>query len=514
MIHATTLSFNRSQHSYSYLLLFTLTSALVLSFFVKDNRLWLDEVFSMTLLEDPSFGHMNEAITSGLETNPPLFFYVYWFLGHTISLNTTFLKIVSGGLYLTAIYFFYLYTIKLINRPKQNFFIYLGAIGLTQLNYVQPTQIRGYSLYILLVCLHVITTHKLFKSPGTTWLLVTHFISGLALLLTHYYGLFIVAISASAFLPLLFWSRQKTYAYPIGSVLLIVCSWLLLWYPQFQLQSSATAAGFWIVKPTATAFFRTIGNLIPSIPKVSGVIPYWDIVRVALVTGLFLQMAVKRFRPSWRTFVQDEVYSFYVLTGYLFIGVSLLALAVSLLYVPILVDRYLWPLNLFILFQFAYAVCYYKPIIHPARFALPLYALCLCLLMLVQSRRATAFPTSVARYLPTLNKSYPVFYESLFYFLPLNYYQLGSNRFWMDWDSSIKSNTISEYRAARLFREQYAMTGVVAPHDFSTNHFGRFYIVDEAKKYKFEKLIAAGKIRVIRIIPVPESDVRILECIQ
>ena len=46
----------------------------------------MDEVLSYILLSDPSLGHMNWAIVGNIDANPPLFFNLYWLLGHGISL--------------------------------------------------------------------------------------------------------------------------------------------------------------------------------------------------------------------------------------------------------------------------------------------------------------------------------------------------------------------------------------------------------------------------------------------
>lgn len=51
----------------------------------------MDEVLSYVLISDSSLSHVNDAMVSDMDANPPLFFNFYWLIGHTVSLNPLFL---------------------------------------------------------------------------------------------------------------------------------------------------------------------------------------------------------------------------------------------------------------------------------------------------------------------------------------------------------------------------------------------------------------------------------------
>ncbi|GAB4039561.1 hypothetical protein [Spirosoma jeollabukense] len=185
---------------FSVLIGLIIFGSLLTSLFFKQPWIWMDEVLSYLLLSDPSRAHMNQAIVSNLDSNPPLYFNLVWTIAHTISLNEYFLKAISIALFATAIGLFYRYTTRLVGTPLINFILFTLISSLTYLNYTLSTQIRSYALYLLMSCLYFMATHPLIKNPNRPRLLGLHFLAGALLVMTHNFGSFYVTASLS-FLP-------------------------------------------------------------------------------------------------------------------------------------------------------------------------------------------------------------------------------------------------------------------------------------------------------------------------
>lgn len=91
---------------YGLILALVFALSLTTSLFFKANWLWMDEVLSYQLISDPSVAHLNAALVSGMDANPPFFPNLYWLMGH-LSLHPQFLRIVSIALFAaTAALFF------------------------------------------------------------------------------------------------------------------------------------------------------------------------------------------------------------------------------------------------------------------------------------------------------------------------------------------------------------------------------------------------------------------------
>ena len=120
----------------STVILVVLAAGLIMSLFLKERWLWMDEVSSYVLLSDASLAHANRAVVSGLEANPPLTMNVYWLLGHGISLSPMFLRSVSVGFFALTVALFFRYTTRLLGRPVANFVVITLFICFTYLKYL------------------------------------------------------------------------------------------------------------------------------------------------------------------------------------------------------------------------------------------------------------------------------------------------------------------------------------------------------------------------------------------
>lgn len=513
---------NRQATILSIVLSLMIVISLTASLFFKQPWLWMDEVLSYILLSDPSRAHMNQAIVSNMDSNPPMFFNIVWTFAHGISLNEYFLRSISITFFATAVALFYRYTTRLVGTPLINFLIFTIVISLTYLNYTLSTQIRSYGLYLLMSCLYFLAAHQLVKNPDRPRSLALHLAAGSALVMTHNFGSFYVAASFSFFALLYIWSRWQAYWWVAVSHLLIFGVWLVLWYSNFQIQSLSGKPYSWIPEPTIMSFFKTVGEFIPSLSSRLEQRPsmaFLPILRVALVFGLFLYIALPRVKKGFQSVIHDDAFSFYLFAGCVAIATAGGTVIVSYTYLSVFLSRYQWPSHLLLLFQLVYALYYLVPAVKLPAFAsrlVPLYVVALMGFMFYQNKKIVLFPSGIIDYLPANEANIPIFFESADYFLPIWHHKLANAHYLMHRKTVLTKgnlkNSSTDYNLFVSVREKYNVRQVVWSTEFTKQRFPRFYIVDEASRYQIEYFIANHRVKVLRVIPVPINGHRILEC--
>lgn len=500
----------------------TFLVSLAASLFFKETWLWMDETTSITLLADPSFSHLTDALVSALDAHPPLFFIVYWPVSQLVDLNPYVLKILSISVFTTAIVLFFRFTTRLVGKPAINFFVFTVAISLTYLNYTLSTQIRSYCLFLLMACLYFMAAHRLVQKPAGWRQLAVYVCAGAGLVFVHNFGVIYLAASLSFFGLLLVWSGRRAYGLVMVAHGLVAGLWFLLWFPRFQVQSHAGQPHTWIPLPTFLSFFRTLGELVPSLSFRAEQLPALSLlplVRVGAVVILFLVIAVPRLKKGADSVIGDPAFSFYLMAGWMAIAVAGAALVVSLGYMSVWISRFQWPSELLLLYQFAYACNYFFPAIRLPRtwvWGLPLYVLLLTGFMFYQNRKIPLFSSGILAYLSGLNADYPVFFESADYFLPIWHHKNANAYFLLNWPTALATgnlpNATVDFNILKALREKYNVAEVVPMEQFTKARFPHFYVVDESTRYLFEHLIATRQVRVVRVLPVAIKGHRILEC--
>ncbi len=503
-------------------LVLIITISLITSLFFKEKWLWMDEVLSYTLLADPSLRHANDALVSGMDANPHIFVNLYWLIGHGISLNPQFLRAVTIVIFAGAMALFFRYITRLIGTPVTNFVLMTVIISLTYLNLTLSTQIRAYALFLLIGCGYFITLHRLITSPNRVSLLLMHTGLGLLLALTHNFGLFYLAASGAFMLGLWLWSGDRRYGLVVGTHGLILLNWFILWYPDFAIQTEAGKPHSWIPLPTVSSFFHTVGELAPSFSAKLEHTPtfaFLAVLRFALLVGLFLYIALPRLKRGFVAFRQDRAFSFYLLSGFIYVAVIVIALVVSLLHTSVFLSRYFWPSHLLVIYQLIYAFYYILPEVRVPRLIrlLPVYAVLLMAFLFYQNRKLVIFPSQVVSYLPQLDPRYPVFVETADYFLPIWFHRKTSGiRYLLDWQTaSMPTNILSatvEHKILKSVREKYRINGLVTKEEFNRANFPHFYVIDESSVYEFEHYLKTKKIRVVQELPIAIAGHRLLEC--
>ncbi|MVM35508.1 hypothetical protein GO755_36140 [Spirosoma sp. HMF4905] len=504
-----------------------LAGSLITSLFFKEPWLWMDEVLSYLLISDPSIAHVNEAVVSGMDANPPFFANLYWFIGHTISLNPQFLRAVSIVIFALTIALFYRFTTTLVGTPVTNFVLITAIVSLTYLNITLATQIRAYSVFLLAGLFYFVVLQRLIASPANIKWLIAHCLAGLLLVLTHNFGLFYVAASGAFFAILYLWSRQRAYLLVLATYGLIALGWLLIWYSSFAIQTEAGKPHSWIPIPTFLSFFTTVGELIPTISSALERRPIFlvlPLLRVVLVSVLFIYIALLRLNKNSQAIWDDKALMVYLLAGWIYMATICIALLVSLVHTSVFISRYQWPSHLLLIYQFVYAWSLLRDRWHiPARVSgwnmqlVSVYALLLAGFLFYQNRKVVIFPGGVLQGLSQLDKRYPVFVESAHYFLPIWFHDKSTNvHYVLDWQTAVRPgnmlNASVEHKILEAVRNKYQVSGIMPEKSFNRMVVPHFYVIDEGGIYQIEQFIRSGQVRVIRQLPINLSGHRILEC--
>ncbi len=502
-------------------LIFSLS--LIVSLFFKDHWLWMDEVLSYLLVSDPSLAHANDALVSGMDANPPLFVNVYWILGHAISLDFQFLRMVSIVFFALTLALFFWYTTTLVGTPLSNFVLITLIAAFTYLNLTLATQVRSYALFLLISLPYFVVLHRLIAEPRHRLYLGLFVLLGLGLSLTHNFGLFYLAASGSFFFLLWLWSkRQSVYLWPMGAHVLTLLLWAAGWFTRFQIQTEAGKPHSWIPLPTWQSFFTTVGELSPTLSyslEQRSWLAFLPYLRFFGVAFLFVFILRKKLRNGYAAFRTDAAFQFYLLSGFIYFSTILISLAVSLVHTSVFISRYLWPNHLLVMFQLMYAFYqFYTPPRLSGWYRLaPVYALIIGAFVFYQNRKVVHFPKGILSYLPQMDPRYPVFVETADYFLPIWFHKFPQQvHYLIHWPTAaVPTNILSatvEHKILKSVREKYQVPGLILAKDFTKANFPHFYVVDESSHYQMEKFINAQQIRVVRQLPIDIDGHRLLEC--
>ena len=341
----------------------------------------------------------------------------------------------------------------------------------------------------------------------------------------HNFGLFYVAASLSFFGLLLIWSKQRAYGWVVISYLVVYGFWLLIWFANFQVQSQVGKPYSWIPAPTFVSFFRITGELIPTLSSRLEQLPALSLVpmvRVLLTVAIFSYIAVPALKRGYENLVNNDPLSFFLMAGYMVLATISIALIVSVGYKSIFLSRYLWPNHLLFLYQTVYAYQYFAGSLK-GRFpsllvkALPVYAVLITSLMFYQNKKVSIFPSGILSYLPALDSTHPVFFESADYFLPIWHYNMIHAFFLLDRPTAVLKdnlpNATNDYNVISSLHTKYGVKAAVPSAQFNRKNFPHFYVVDEQSRFQIEHFIRTGQVKIIRKIPVAIKGHQILECV-
>lgn len=228
--------------------------------------LWYDEVFSWTLVNDPSFGHMMYALRVAAESPPGLYHVLarLWLTatGHTVlslRLFSTFAAVVALVTTWT--------TLRRVFSLRATALGVLTVFCTSAMMLFHSAEARFYPLFVACTSLALATYVRAAESDKLSVRLATVLlISNVALVQAHIYG---VAYSAALLLALICCDVAERRLRPAVYACISV-SWLTLlpWLPTLQLVNDATKPRHWIEPPTVSGiveFYRLYSLELPFI---------------------------------------------------------------------------------------------------------------------------------------------------------------------------------------------------------------------------------------------------------
>lgn len=192
--------------------------------------LWLDELFSLQIIENDSPIQIVAKLYKGSDTNSPLYFVLLKFYTFIFGTSDLSLKLFSFCLTLAAIIILYK-IVKLLNHNSTSQLIVLTFVLVSQTiaTYLM-VEVRMYSLYFLLSNLLVYYYLKIDSIDFRQALFITLLV--MALLYTHYYSFYLIF---SIMTYELLTQKRKKVLISIAFGILVFLPWIPAIFNQFQI---------------------------------------------------------------------------------------------------------------------------------------------------------------------------------------------------------------------------------------------------------------------------------------
>ena len=227
---------------------------------------WYDEVFSWTLITDPSFRHMMKALALGAESPPGLYHVLArpWLAitGHSL-LALRMLATLSAVVAMAATWM----------TLRRAFSLRATAVGVltvfctSAMMLYHSAEARYYPMFVACTALAIAVYARAIESPKLTWRLAAAlFVANITLVQVHIYG---VAYSAAILFALLCCDLAARRFRPLTYACVAV-TWasLVPWLPTFHLINEQTKPRHWIMPPTlpgVVEFYRLYSLELPMI---------------------------------------------------------------------------------------------------------------------------------------------------------------------------------------------------------------------------------------------------------
>lgn len=230
----------------SYWLLGILILGAFLRFLKIDYQsLWLDELY--TIIPTAPENSVSSIIEYCRHDQPPLFFLAVHFAFKIFGYTEVVGRMVSACLGLMSIIAIYRLGKEIKNNEVGLFAAFLTSINFFHIYYSQ--ELRFYSLVFLLSTLSYLFFFRILSHLKLKSLLL-YTVCTIALLYTHYYGLFVFGTQGATFIYLI--SKNRKYAlipYGIMAVILISLAYLP-WIPTLLTDLAVKTEDFWIKRPS------------------------------------------------------------------------------------------------------------------------------------------------------------------------------------------------------------------------------------------------------------------------
>jgi Dolichyl-phosphate-mannose-protein mannosyltransferase len=314
------------------------------------KQAWMDEIFTWKEASDPSLWHLYRAIQHGADGGQPLFYTTVWlwqkaFGGGILTLRLYSCAAMCGALWITW------KTIRRYYGMWATAFGVLAIWGTSSLLLDQNAEARFYGLYMLTVAIAVACYARLTEqaTPKRS-LLVGTLLAQSALVLAHVLGLVYSGLILLALV--LFDGRRRRFRWKV--YLFHAAGWLalLVWLPAIRASMAAGRPHGWIPMPglrqvldayTFGDFLEWLAVLGSHTQGIAFVLArhlaqFFIVVPMAIVITLI----AKRFL-SGKGQSDGDARDALLLVAFILLSAPLLLYALSHLFTPVFVPRYILP---------------------------------------------------------------------------------------------------------------------------------------------------------------------------
>lgn len=453
-----------------------------------EQRFWLDDLYTVSLIQSPDLKTLWRGIRLGLDGNPPEFLSLAFLATHYLPTSQVELILRTVNLVLTGIGFLALYRMsRRFAAPVVCLLAIMTIIAFIGGIRYSAFGLRAYPLYFSLdaICL-LLLVRWIEAETALNWVLLTLGLTALSM--THTYAIaYVMAIAVgNAFAALVRGRRDNAIASLICAVPAVLL--FLVWLPSIMSQLEVVRPYNWMTAPPLSAIAFNVLLLIVPIATIA----------LAFKT---LSCPEKPWR-YWLDGLDFRVASFLTI-AILEICFTIFVLVVSIAVYPVFTTRYLIP-NLIIGFFILASILHLIQTNLPWRHALIGAAVTLSLIDIVvlaftdpHRERAWRIPCLDAEQNTFLEDGVvtgglPIVVEFPHAWFPRRRYEKGRYIFPLDWDVVERypqkaRNNAADFQVMRRFRDWAGIADIMTTSELIAA-YPMFLVLQEDNRAWFENL--------------------------
>lgn len=230
--------------------------------FADRRHLTFDEILTSIVVSEPSLPRMLEAIGTGVETNPPLFFILEWTMAQLFGRGDFALRAISAlSVALSAAVLYA--TVRNVTGPRVGILAVAAVIGLSRDVFEFSTWARYYGWMMLVAATvawaFVRCEREQWPRTGNLALV---FLAHCTLIYTHLFGLFFSGMTLVAHVAL-DWLGGRALRWQLYAMIGAAWATFSFWGPKLPAQLSVTKDGTFTPRFDVGTFFTQLEMQIP-----------------------------------------------------------------------------------------------------------------------------------------------------------------------------------------------------------------------------------------------------------
>ncbi|MGI3900467.1 MAG: hypothetical protein ACRYGP_24565 [Janthinobacterium lividum] len=456
----------------------------------------LDELYTMTLVEAPSLGHMIEGALQGVDGNPPLYLSLGWLLVHALPVSPdSLLRCLNLGLLAATAMMLTRIGRRVADMPSVLIALAL-LCALDEMVIFALLEVRTYALYLCLLTATIWATLAVVDRPSASRATALATI-GLLAAMAHSFGGFYVAATIVPAALFCLTGEDRRPAAVLGVAALPALAVTLVWiFSTLSTQLAVATPYGWIPRPSLATLIQALTGSIP--------------LTLSLLLTLAWFAARGQLAPhlaAWRqtTASPDRAIPSVIVVS--FAALTVAGWLGSHIVTSFFVDRYFIPNLAAAALLLIYAVAAARRLAPPRLFAAA-SALCilsgLAMVAAGSSSTASEMPcvTGEGRFLEDgIDADLPVVIESPHAWLPRNRYAPSRTALYpLDWDVVLNHphrapNNAMDFHIMEILKHWApggsALATDVLPTAAILSSHPHFLLLDEASRSWFGELRAA-----------------------